>query len=273
MHLVGGVVQSRDVGVGEVLGGGVRSDGDRELPPGGERGDLVIEDAARGGGGGVAEGQFVAGGEGPAVVAAELPQRERRGAAEVVGHRHAAADGEVHAHAERSGGTDGELLPGEELDGRPGGDGRPVDGDRDGRARDRDGGGLVDGDGEAAEGALESRCALVVADGEVGEAEGEVVHRAGRRNPDRPVAGAAWPVLHGGHRAGADDGEGGHAAASEISSSTAVGSKPLQGLLICGQLEINTSVSISARSTTFFPGAERPSTMPSVPSGSTGTYM
>ena len=51
---------------------------------------------------------------------------------------------------------------------------------------------------------------------------------------------------------------------------TGVGSKPLQGLLICGQFDTTTSTSISARSSTYLPGAEMPSTMPSVPSGSTG---
>ena len=54
---------------------------------------------------------------------------------------------------------------------------------------------------------------------------------------------------------------------------TGVGSKPLHGLLICGQLEISTSTSISARRSTRSPGAEMPSTMPSVPSASTGTFM
>src|SRR5207302_7963681 len=52
-----------------------------------------------------------------------------------------------------------------------------------------------------------------------------------------------------------------------------VGLKPLQGLLICGQLEIATSTSISARRSRYFPGAEIPSTIPSVPSASTGTFM
>lgn len=55
--------------------------------------------------------------------------------------------------------------------------------------------------------------------------------------------------------------------------STAVGSKPLQGLLIWGQLETRTSTSHSARRVRARPGAEMPSTMPRVPSFSTGTFM
>lgn len=54
---------------------------------------------------------------------------------------------------------------------------------------------------------------------------------------------------------------------------TGVGSKPLQGLLICGQFDTSTRTSVSARSRTSRPGAEIPSTMPSVPSSSTGTFM
>src|SRR6185369_13623978 len=51
---------------------------------------------------------------------------------------------------------------------------------------------------------------------------------------------------------------------------TGVGLNPLQGLLICGQLETTTMTSISARRSTDNPGAEIPSTMPSAPSSSTG---
>jgi hypothetical protein len=54
---------------------------------------------------------------------------------------------------------------------------------------------------------------------------------------------------------------------------TGVGSKPLHGLLICGQFDTSTRVSISACSVTLLPGAEMPSTMPRVPSASTGTFM
>ena len=54
---------------------------------------------------------------------------------------------------------------------------------------------------------------------------------------------------------------------------TGVGSKPLHGLLICGQLDTSTRTSVSARSATRSPGADSPSTMPRVPSASTGTFM
>src|SRR6201987_2621556 len=52
-----------------------------------------------------------------------------------------------------------------------------------------------------------------------------------------------------------------------------VGLKSLHGLFICGQFETRTRMSISARNATRLPGAEMPSTMPSVPSASIGTFM
>ncbi len=52
-----------------------------------------------------------------------------------------------------------------------------------------------------------------------------------------------------------------------------VGSKPLQGLLICGQFEITQSTSISARSSTWSPGFEMPSSMVMAPFGLIGTFM
>src|SRR3546814_580037 len=54
---------------------------------------------------------------------------------------------------------------------------------------------------------------------------------------------------------------------------TGVGLNALQGLLICGQFETTTITSISACRSTVEPGAEMPSTMPSAPSSSTGTFM
>ena len=58
-----------------------------------------------------------------------------------------------------------------------------------------------------------------------------------------------------------------------ITIRTGVGSNPLHGLLICGQFDTSTSVSVSARTVSDLPGADRPSTMPRVPSASTGTFM
>src|SRR6185437_14075718 len=52
-----------------------------------------------------------------------------------------------------------------------------------------------------------------------------------------------------------------------------VGLKPLHGLLICGQLEINSSTSRSTRSSTYLPGAETPSSKVRPPSGVSGTFM
>ncbi len=50
------------------------------------------------------------------------------------------------------------------------------------------------------------------------------------------------------------------------------GSNPLH-VVDLRAVEMSTRVSISARSVTDFPGADRPSTIPRVPSGSTGTFM
>ena len=52
-----------------------------------------------------------------------------------------------------------------------------------------------------------------------------------------------------------------------------VGSKPLHGLLICGQLEISDEHVPLGAQRHVSPGREIPSTIPSVPSGSTGTFM
>ncbi|MNG34785.1 hypothetical protein D3C84_1213570 [compost metagenome] len=47
----------------------------------------------------------------------------------------------------------------------------------------------------------------------------------------------------------------------------------MQGLFSCGQLEISTITSISARRSTYLPGAEIPSSKVSPPSAVTGTFM
>jgi hypothetical protein len=51
------------------------------------------------------------------------------------------------------------------------------------------------------------------------------------------------------------------------STSAGVGFQPLQGLLSCGQLEISTMTLHSARSSTYFPGAEMPSSKVNPPWG------
>src|SRR4051812_45666444 len=59
----------------------------------------------------------------------------------------------------------------------------------------------------------------------------------------------------------------------EITTRIGVGLNPLQGLLTWGQLEMTQRTSISARSSTWSPGAERPSTMVICPEGWIGTFM
>src|SRR5258706_8562689 len=58
-----------------------------------------------------------------------------------------------------------------------------------------------------------------------------------------------------------------------ISSSAGVGLYALQGLFSCGQFEISTITSISARSSTYLPGAEIPSSNVRPPAAVTGTFM
>src|SRR5690349_21517139 len=60
---------------------------------------------------------------------------------------------------------------------------------------------------------------------------------------------------------------------SQISTRIGVGLYALQGLFNCGQLLITASTSISARSSTYLPGPETPSSNVSPPSGVTGTFM
>ncbi len=62
-------------------------------------------------------------------------------------------------------------------------------------------------------------------------------------------------------------------ASPEISTRIGVGSKPLQGLLICGQFEMTQSTSISASNSTWSPGAEMPSSIVIAPLGLIGTFM
>src|SRR5882762_10357987 len=63
------------------------------------------------------------------------------------------------------------------------------------------------------------------------------------------------------------------AAGSKISTRIGVGLKPLQGLLICGQLEMTKITSMSAVISTWFPGVEMPSTTVKFPAASIGTFM
>src|SRR5215472_6438791 len=60
---------------------------------------------------------------------------------------------------------------------------------------------------------------------------------------------------------------------SQISTCTGVGLYALQGLFNWGQLLMAHRTSVSARSSTYFPGSEMPSSNVSLPSGVTGTFM
>ena len=57
------------------------------------------------------------------------------------------------------------------------------------------------------------------------------------------------------------------------SNSTGVGLKPLQGLFNCGQFEISTITLRNAVSSTYFKGADIPSSKVNSPSEVTGTFM
>src|SRR4029453_13418765 len=72
--------------------------------------------------------------------------------------------------------------------------------------------------------------------------------------------------------AGAPAGER-YPTGSVTTTRTGVGLNPLHGLRICGQFETTASTRVSARRSTKSPGFDLPSTIPMVPSASTGTFM
>ena len=127
---------------------------------------------------------------------------------------------------------------------------------------------------------LQRRRVVGVAHHPVGEAVREVVHGAVRWHADVPEPDAARHVLHRRERVPALDGPHRRRGARQsgpgsprsgriTTRRTGVGSKPLHGLLICGQLEMSTSTShLGAQVHATVRGAEMPSTMPSVPSAS-----
>src|SRR5256885_16188167 len=61
--------------------------------------------------------------------------------------------------------------------------------------------------------------------------------------------------------------------ASQIKTCTGVGLYALQGLFNWGQLLMAHRTSVSARSSTYLPGSEMPSSNVNFPSGVTGTFM
>src|SRR5262249_47957570 len=94
--------------------------------------------------------------------------------------------------------------------------------------------------------------------------DGDRLHAQRVRAPD-DAAGDLSPVRD------QDDVVRGHGRTTTMRRG--VGLKALQGLFIWGQFDTRTRTSVSACTATRLPGADIPSTMPSDPSASTGTFM
>ena len=271
MDLVVGGQQFVDIAAGEEVGCAVWPLGDRELPVMADGRLRVTGNALRFGATGVAQREGIPGGQGTSRRTAEPAEGESGCAAQEVRNLDAAGDQYVDPHAGVGRGTHRQRAARGNGDGTPLGDRPAVEGHRCRCASHADKRVFGETQGGTGERRLQSRGALGVADGLVAEPERQVVHRAGRWHTHLPVPGASGPVLHRREHAGRGDRHGAHALSTTIR--TGVGSNPLHGLLICGQFDTSTRVSTSARSLIFFPGAERPSTIPSVPSSSTGTFI
>lgn len=222
---------------------------------------------------GLTQGEHVTGGQCAARRTAEAAERERRGAAQKLRNSDATGDQDVDPHPGVRGRAHGEGAGCGYGDGTPLGNGAAVHGHQGRCTGDADQGLGGEMQGRAGKRRFQSRCAFRVSDSTITQTEREVVHRARRWHTHLPVSGTPRPILHRCQHAGRRHPHG--AAAHRLSTTirTGVGSKPLHGLLICGQFDTSTKVSTSARSLILFPGAERPSTMPRVPSSSTGTFM
>ena len=128
-------------------------------------------------------------------VAAEAPERERRGRAEVGRAVEAAGDGEVDARAALAHRPDRERLPGGDVERLPESDRHAVErrlavGPGECRTRGR-----TEAKRRAVERDLEHRGALGVAEEAVREARGAVVERPRRGHADVPVAAPSRPGL------------------------------------------------------------------------------
>ncbi len=259
-----GAQQGLEAGDGEEVGGRMGADQHADVPLVGEHRRQAGRQRAHRAGRRRSNGEHVSRGDRPPLVSAEATQRERRAAPEERCDREPAAHGERGAHPRAVHGADADHGAGRDLDRRPGRHGHAVDGRGHGRA--------ADGEGQRGAGAqrrpgrrqLEGGGRLVVADDVVDEAMGEIVHRAGRGHADVPVADPSWQVLHGGQRPAVEHLDGRRRCVERevgrrlrrrhagplTTTLIGVGSNPLQGLLICGQFEIRTSTSISARRST-----------------------
>ncbi|SVK51225.1 Uncharacterised protein [Acinetobacter baumannii] len=139
--------------------------------------------------------QHVRHAQGAPGVAAELAQREGGAAAEIYRHVKAVAYRQIGAATLRST-PQRQYLPGPHRDRPPVGDRLAIEIGRAARARQRDGGVAVKAQRRPLQGKLQPGGRRVVADDAVGQPKREVVHRAGRRHADVPIAEAAGIILH-----------------------------------------------------------------------------
>jgi hypothetical protein len=205
VDLPNGCVEGVDVLAEEELGGGVRSLGDGDPPVPRDGRALIGGHRPADRRGGFAVAQDVADAERAAAVTAELAEGEGGGAAQVLRHVEAAGDEDVAAQPALGGLADVQHAAGRDVHGLPVGHGYATDGDGCGGAGDADRGRRGEAQRRTVDGAFQAGGAFGVAEGAIAEAEGEVVHRPGRRDTDLPQAGTAGPVLHRGQRAGPFD--------------------------------------------------------------------
>ena len=236
----------------------------------------------------VAHRQVVSGPEDSTVEAAEVSEGERRTAPEIHGHVDPAPDGQAAAEPGTLLGTHVQDRAGLHLDRGPRRDRHAVERGREPRAPQCDDRRLDEAQRRTRARELERGRRRRVADDTVDQAMGEIVHRSVGWDTHVPVPDASRVVLDGGRGAAIEDldqsaganrrssridigglhvGTSTESAATEsegrvstdmtqagpgsvTTTSIGVGSKPLQGLLICGQFEITTSTSISARTST-----------------------
>ena len=196
-------VQRRDPGVGHEVGRAMRAVDHGELPLVREHGEgdhtfapgvpYVVVPVIVG-----ADVEHVARAQRAAAVAAETAEREGGCGAQRSGDVEAAAHQQIRAEPDRCTAVDDEVLSGLHVD-------RLAERHRiavevhvaggAGEAHDR---ATPEAQRRAAGGALESGCALSIADDAIPQPEGAVVHRSARRHAHVPQPRAAREVLHGG---------------------------------------------------------------------------
>ena len=145
--------------------------------------------------------QDIAGPQRPAAVTAELAQGEGALAAQVIRQLQAAAQGEVASDARALDSAKRERRASGHEQGRVHGLLGAIEQDRQPRAGDRHHRGRAKTQSRSRHRDLEPGRAFGVTQQPVAQAQRAVVHGAGRRHAHRPVALAAWPVLHRGQRA------------------------------------------------------------------------